>query len=96
MHALGWTRQESIDYLMEHTTLTPNLAAAETDRYIAVPGQATSYMMGALEIIRLRSEAEEALGDSFDIKEFHDVVLKDGSVPLIVLQDKVESWVARQ
>jgi len=52
--------------------------------------------MGALEIIRLRSEAGEALGDSFDIKEFHDVVLKDGSVPLIVLQDKVESWVARQ
>jgi len=93
MHALGWTRQESIDYLMEHTTLTPNLAAAETDRYIAVPGQATSYMMGALEIIRLRSEAEEALGDSFDIKEFHDVVLKDGSVPLVMLRGKVENWI---
>jgi len=93
MHALGWTRQESIDYLMEHTTLTPNLAAAETDRYIAVPGQATSYMMGALEIIRLRSETEEALGDSFDIKEFHDVVLKDGSVPLVMLRGKVENWI---
>jgi len=93
MHALGWTRQESIDYLTEHTTLTPNQAAAETDRYIAVPGQATSYMMGALEIRQLRSEAEEALGDSFDIKAFHDLVLEDGTIPLNMLRDKVERWI---
>jgi len=96
MHALGWTRQESIDYLMANTTLTPNLAAAETDRYIAVPGQATSYMMGALEIMRLRSEAEEALGDDFDIKEFHDLLLKDGTIPLVMMRDKVERWVEEQ
>lgn len=93
MHALGWTRQESIDYLTEHTTLTPNQAAAETDRYIAVPGQATSYMMGALEIRQLRGEAEEALGDRFDIRAFHDVVLEDGTIPLNVLRDKVEAWI---
>ena len=93
MHALGWTRQESIDYLLAHTTLTPNLAASETDRYIAVPGQATSYMMGALEIMRLRSEAEEALGEAFDIREFHDVLLKDGTIPLVMLRGKVENWI---
>lgn len=93
MHALGWTRQESIDYLTEHTTLTSNQAAAETDRYIAVPGQATSYMMGALEIRQLREEAEEALGDSFDIKAFHDLVLEDGTVPLVMLRNKMERWI---
>ena len=93
MHALGWTRQQSIDYLMENTTLTPNLAAAETDRYIAVPGQATSYMMGALEIMALRSEAEESLGDDFDIKEFHDILLEDGTIPLSMMRDKVEAWI---
>jgi uncharacterized protein (DUF885 family) len=96
MHALGWTRQESIDYLKEHTILTPNLAASETDRYIAVPGQATSYMMGALEIMRLRSEAEDALGDDFDIREFHDELLKDGTIPLVMMRDKVERWVENQ
>lgn len=94
MHALGWTRQESIDYLTQHTTLTPNQAAAETDRYIAVPGQATSYMMGALEIRQLRREAEETLGDAFDIRAFHDVVLEDGTIPLNMLRDKVERWMA--
>ncbi len=96
MHALGWTRQESIDYLLEHTTLTPNLAAAETDRYIAVPGQATSYMMGALEIMQLRSEAEEALGDAFDIKAFHDLLLEDGTIPLVMLRNKVEGWIEKE
>ena len=93
MHALGWTRQQSIDYLMENTTLTPNLAAAETDRYIAVPGQATSYMMGALEIMALRSEAEEALGENFDIRTFHDILLEDGTIPLSMMRDKVEAWI---
>ena len=93
MHALGWTRQESIDYLTEHTTLTPNQAAAETDRYIAVPGQATSYMMGALEIMQLRSEAKEALGEDFDIKAFHDLLLEDGTIPLVMLREKVERWI---
>lgn len=96
MHALGWTRQQSIDYLARHTTLTPNQTVAETDRYIATPGQASSYMVGALEIMALRSEAEQALGDDFDIKAFHDIVLEDGTVPLAMLRVKVEGWIANQ
>lgn len=96
MHALGWTRQQSIDYLAQHTTLTPNQTIAETDRYIATPGQASSYMVGALEIMALRSEAEQALGNDFDIKAFHDLVLEDGTVPLAMLREKVESWITEQ
>jgi uncharacterized protein (DUF885 family) len=94
MHALGWTRQRAIDYLLAHTTETPDRAAAEIDRYIAVPGQATAYMIGNLEIRRLRNEAKQKLGDKFDIREFHDVVLEDGTMPLWVLRAKVERWVA--
>jgi uncharacterized protein (DUF885 family) len=96
MHALGWTRQESIDYLGQYTTLTPNQTVAETDRYIAAPGQATSYMVGALEIMNLRSEAEQALGNAFDIKAFHDLVLEDGTVPLAMLREKVNGWIIPQ
>lgn len=96
MHALGWTRQQSIDYLAQYTTLTPNQTVAETDRYIAAPGQATSYMVGALEIIALRSEAEQALGEAFDIKVFHDLVLEDGTVPLAMLREKVEGWIEKR
>ena len=84
---------ESIDYLAQHTTLTPNQTVAETDRYIATPGQATSYMVGALEIMKLRSEAEKALGNAFDIKAFHDLVLEDGTVPLAMLKEKVIVWI---
>ena len=93
MHALGWTRQQSIDYLQQHTTLTANQTEAETDRYIATPGQASSYMVGALEIMQLRSEAEQALGAAFNIKEFHDLVLEDGTVPLGLLREKVTAWI---
>ena len=69
--------------------------AAEIDRYIAVPGQATAYMIGNLEIQRLRAEAEKALGSKFDLRAFHDLLLEDGTMPLWVLRDKVERWVAK-
>jgi uncharacterized protein (DUF885 family) len=94
MHVLGWTRQQAIDYVLLHTTETKASAEAEIDRYIAVPGQATAYMIGNLEIRRLRDEAKQKLGARFDIKEFHDVVLEDGTMPLWVLREKVERWVA--
>jgi uncharacterized protein (DUF885 family) len=94
MHALGWTRQQAIDYVLAHTTETRAGAEAEIDRYIAVPGQATAYMIGNLEIRRLREEAKQKLGSKFDIREFHDVVLEDGTMPLWVLREKVERWVA--
>ena len=93
MHALGWTRKQAIDYVLSHTTETPDRAAAEIDRYIAVPAQATAYMIGNLEIRKLRTEAEKALGAKFDIREFHDLVLADGALPLWVLRQKVEWWI---
>jgi uncharacterized protein (DUF885 family) len=96
MHALGWTRQQAIDYVLANTTETQARAEAEIDRYIAVPGQATAYMIGNLEIRRLREDAKQKLGARFDIKAFHDLVLEDGSVPLWVLKEKIEHWVKDQ
>lgn len=94
MHALGWTRQQAIDYLLANTTESPSHAAAEIDRYIAVPGQATAYMLGNLEIRRLRQRAERELGSRFSIREFHDRVLEDGNVTLPMLRAKIEGWIA--
>jgi len=93
MHALGWTRQQAIDYLLAHTATSESGAASEIDRYIAVPGQATAYMTGSLEIRRLRELAEKRLGDRFDIRAFHDRVLEDGTVTLGMLAEKIEGWV---
>jgi hypothetical protein len=88
MHTLGWTRQQAIDYLLEHTAESEASATAEIDRYIAVPGQATAYMLGNLEIRRLRDEASERLGEGFDIKAFHDRLLEDGTVTLAMMREK--------
>lgn len=93
IHYKGWTRQEALDFMAE--ALGGGPGANEVDRYIAWPGQATSYMVGKLEIVRLRAEAEEALGDDFDIRSFHDELLKDGTVTLPMLRDKVAVWLAR-
>ena len=94
MHALGWSRQQAIDYLADHSPMAMHEIAEEVDRYIASPGQALSYMMGRLEIQSIRADAEAALGDRFDIKEFHSVVLGSGTVPLRTLRRMVEAWVA--
>jgi uncharacterized protein (DUF885 family) len=93
MHALGWSRQQAIDYMLANTAESEASVTAEVDRYIAVPGQATSYMLGNLEIRRLREEARAAMGDRFDIREFHDRVLEDGSVPLMMLRRKIARWI---
>jgi uncharacterized protein (DUF885 family) len=93
MHALGWSRQQAIDYLRENTPMSRVEIDKEVDRYIAYPGQALSYMVGRLEIQRLRAYAEETLGDRFDIREFHDVVLSNGSLSLGVLAEVVTDWV---
>jgi uncharacterized protein (DUF885 family) len=93
MHGLGWTRQQAIDYVLAHTTDNKARVEAEIDRYIAVPGQATAYMIGNLEIQRLRAEASKALGAKFDLRAFHDLVLEDGAVPLSALRVKVERWI---
>lgn len=93
MHVLGWSREQAIQYMMDHTTESRNSAESEIDRYVAVPGQATAYLLGSLEIQRLRHDAEQRLGDRFDIKGFHDVVLGDGAVSLPMLQAAVDRWV---
>ncbi len=94
MHALGWTRQEAIDYMVVHTAESMDGIASEVDRYIAVPGQATSYLTGSLVIQELRRRAEEELGDRFDIREFHDLVIGDGTITLGMLEKKIERWIA--
>jgi uncharacterized protein (DUF885 family) len=85
LHALGWSRQQAIDYMVANSPLTEGVCRPEVDRYICSPGQATSYMIGRLEIQRMRAEAERRQGDRFDIKKFHSAVLDGGSLPLEVL-----------
>jgi uncharacterized protein (DUF885 family) len=92
MHALGWTRQEAIDYLHDHTALGDNNIANEVDRYIVMPAQALAYKIGQLEILRLRDEARARLGGRFDIRTFHDVVLSNGAISLPTLATVVERW----
>ena len=92
LHAMGWTRDSAIDVLRSHTALDDRLVEAEIDRYIAFPGQATSYMVGRLEIQRLRRLAERRLGARFSIREFHDVVLGSGMIPLPTLARTVDAW----
>ena len=94
MHVFGWQRQQAIDYMLAHTTETADDAAAEIDRYIIWPGQATAYMLGMLEIQRLRADARQKLGPRFDIKAFHDRMLEDGAVPLGYLTEKIQAWIA--
>jgi uncharacterized protein (DUF885 family) len=93
MHALGWTRQQAIDYMLENTSKCEEEVIYEIDRYIANPGQAVSYMIGSLEIQRLRRLAEERLGDRFDIRAFHDAVIDDGTLPIETLRRKIEGWI---
>jgi uncharacterized protein (DUF885 family) len=92
LHALGWTRQQAIDFMLAHTAEPKDDVISEVDRYIIYPGQATAYMLGAIEISRLREEAKQAMGARFDIKAFHDRVLEDGAVPVSFLSRKIRAW----
>jgi uncharacterized protein (DUF885 family) len=94
LHTKGWSRQQAMDYMAARTALSLHEIRTETDRYISWPGQALAYKLGELTIRRLRAEAEEALGNRFDVREFHDVVLRNGSVPLLVLEAEVRTWIS--
>ena len=94
IHALGWSRQQAIDYMVERTGIDLGLASSEVDRYTSWPGQALAYMIGELKIIELRDRARQQLGERFDIRRFHMVVLDQGAVPLPVLERAVDAWVA--
>ncbi|MDH3577847.1 MAG: DUF885 domain-containing protein, partial [Gammaproteobacteria bacterium] len=93
MHVMGWTRQNAIDYMLENTAEGFDAVAGEVDRYAAVPGQATSYLVGSLEIQRLRQKAERMLGDKFDIRVFHNRILENGSVTLPMLGMSIDAWI---
>jgi uncharacterized protein (DUF885 family) len=94
MHAKGWSRQQAIDYLVANSPQAENNIRNEVDRYIGRPGQALAYKIGQREIFRLRRLAEEALGEGFDIRRFHDAVLLPGPLPLAVLATSVEKWIS--
>jgi uncharacterized protein (DUF885 family) len=94
IHHLGWSRRRAIEYMSENTLLAENNVANEVDRYIANPGQALGYKIGQREMFRLRADAMKALGDRFDIRDFHDRVLGQGSLSLAVLRQSIESWLA--
>jgi uncharacterized protein (DUF885 family) len=96
IHAFGWGRQQAIDYLAGNTALSMHEVTTEIDRYISWPAQALSYKLGELKIKELRARASAALGSRFDLREFHDVVLSEGSVPLPVLEQSVDRWIAAQ
>ena len=96
LHAKGWSRQQVIDYMLQNSAASQTDAVAEAERYMAIPGQALAYKVGELKIMQLRQQAQAALGDRFDIRAFHAEVLKDGSVPLDILQEKIERWIAAQ
>lgn len=93
LHAMGWTRQQAIDYMASRTALPLHEVQTETDRYISWPGQALAYKMGELKIKELRKRAESELGGRFDVREFHDVVLGSGAVPLDVLEQNVARYI---
>lgn len=94
MHVMGWSRDDAIQYMLDHTAEGIDSLTSEVDRYAAVPGQATSYLLGSLEIQRLRKKAEDALGDNFDIREFHDRVLANGGITLPMLGAEIDAWLA--
>lgn len=96
LHALGWTRQQAVDYMARHTLLAPHVIESEVDRYIVTPGEATAFTVGYQEIRRLRASAMQELGEDFDVAAFHDLVLADGAVTLPMLRQKVERWIARR
>lgn len=96
MHAKGWSRQQAIDYMLANSGLTEQNVIAEVDRYITYPGQALAYKLGELKIRDLRKRAEDALGDEFSVREFHKAILDQGSMPLTVLDAKIDRWIKAQ
>ncbi|MED5379350.1 MAG: DUF885 domain-containing protein, partial [Pseudomonadota bacterium] len=96
IHAKKWTREEAVDYLVENTPNPKYDAQKAIERYIAMPGQATAYMIGKLKIMELREHAQAELGDKFDWKGFHDEVLKYGPVPLSILEENINAWITSQ
>lgn len=96
IHAFGWSRERAIAYIQENAALTPEFAAAEIDRYIVMPGQATAYKIGELRIKALRARARAELGDGFDLRRFNNAVIDNGALPLDVLDQQIADWIAAE
>ena len=96
IHGKGWTREQAIQYSLDHEAESEAAIISEIERYMATPGQALSYKIGQLKIQELRSKATRILGDKFNIKEFHDQVLNTGSLPLVILEKKINNWINTQ
>jgi uncharacterized protein (DUF885 family) len=94
IHSKGWTRDRTIQYILDNSSRGRSNATAETERYIAMPGQALAYKIGQLKISELRARAERELGPRFDIREYHEQVLMSGALPLAVLEKKIDDWIA--
>ena len=93
MHMYGWSRERAMTFMQENTALSLHNIKTETDRYISWPGQALSYKIGELTIKRLRQQAEQELGEKFDVRDFHYEVLKNGSVPLFILEQQIALYI---
>jgi uncharacterized protein (DUF885 family) len=96
VHSQHWTRQQMVDYFHDHSAMDEPSIQTEVDRYIAWPGQAKAYKVGQLKILELRERAKKALGDKFDLRAFHDEVLDSGALPLDMLSDRIDAWIASQ
>ena len=94
IHYKKWTREEAIDYMVLNTGMTTTEVTTEIERYIVWPGQACAYKIGMLKILELRERAKKKLGDQFDLREFHNVVLKNGAVPLDILDEIIETYIS--
>ncbi len=92
MHAKGWTREQAIKYMVDNEPITEAAATAEIERYMAIPGQATAYKVGSMKLIQLRAKYTKQLGKKFNIADFHNQILKDGGLPLAVLEEKLDRW----
>ena len=95
IHAQGWTREQAISYMVATTGRAVAEVASEVERYMAMPGQACAYKVGELKILELRAKARTALGPRFNLKDFHTVILENGGVPLTLLEQLVDEWIAR-
>ncbi len=96
LHAKGWSRQDVLDYMYENSAVAPARAISEAERFMAIPGQALAYKIGQLKIREIRDNAEERLGDKFDVMAFHREILKDGAMPLSMLESKLDRWIDSQ
>lgn len=94
LHYKKWTREEAIDYMVANTGMTTTEVTTEIERYIVMPGQACAYKIGMMKILELREKAKKEMGDKFDLKQFHNVVLKNGAVPLDILEELIDEYIA--